>query len=172
MNPQGKVRNLGVTLEELLLWNEESSAYWKAHLDSHPVLLELPSGTGSGANVQAFVAHIWAVELRWAQRCACLPVLAKEEVPVGPLDAIFALHTRAIEIYRGLLADPAVDWEAVVTLNYDWLPPQARESTTRKVTAHALFHSQRHWAQLAMLLRMAGYPTEFKGDLLFSLALR
>ena len=109
---------------------------------------------------------------RWAQRCACLPVQAKEEVPVGPLDAIFALHTRAVEIYRGLLADPAVDWDAVVTLNREGLPSQARESSTRKAMAHALIHSQRHWAQLAMLLRMAGAPTEFNGDLLFSLALR
>jgi len=162
---------LGVTLEELLVWNEESSAYWKAHLDAYPALLELPSGMGSGTSVQAFVAHVWGVELRWAQRCACLPVQAKEEVPAGPLDAIFALHTRAVEIYRSLLADPAVDWDAVVILNREGLPPQARESSTRKAMAHALIHSQRHWAQLAMLLRTAGYPTEFKGDLLFSLAL-
>ena len=39
----------------------------------------------------------------------------------------------------------------------------------RKVLAHALFHSQRHWAQLATLVRAAGFPSGFRGDLLFSL---
>jgi len=162
----------GITLEELLVWNEESSDFWKAHLDANPALMQLPCGIGGAANVQAFVAHIWGVELRWGQRIAGLPVLSKEEMPSGPLEAIFGLHKRAVEVYRELLADPAQDWDAVVTLNYDWLPPQARESTRRKTTAHALFHSQRHWAQLATLVRNAGYPSEFKGDLLFSLALR
>jgi hypothetical protein len=34
--------------------------------------------------------------------------------------------------------------------------------------AHMLFHSQRHWAQLATLVRSAGFPSGFKGDILFS----
>ena len=59
------------------------------------------------ANVQEFVRHIWGVELRWSQRLAALPVLAREEMPAGPLDALFDLHRRAVEIFRGLLAAPA-----------------------------------------------------------------
>jgi hypothetical protein len=31
----------GITLEELLEWNEESSTYWKGRLDAHPGLMEL-----------------------------------------------------------------------------------------------------------------------------------
>ncbi len=58
-----------------------------------------------------------------------------------------------------------------MTLDFHWLPPQARTSSRRKVMAHALFHSQRHWAQLATLVRAAGFPSGFKGDLLFSSAL-
>jgi uncharacterized damage-inducible protein DinB len=122
--------------------------------------------------VQAFVAHIWGVELRWAQRIAGLPVMRKEEVPVSSLDALFALHSKAVEIYRGVLADSEWDWEAIVSLNYDWLPAQAQKCTRRKVMAHGLIHSQRHWAQLATLVRTAGEPSGFQGDLLFSLAMR
>jgi hypothetical protein len=40
------------------------------------------------------------------------------------------------------------------------------------VAAHALFHSQRHWAQLATLVRAAGFPSGFFGDILISSALR
>jgi hypothetical protein len=45
-----------ITLEELLAWNQESSAFWKAHLEANPALLELPCGIGGAANVQEFVA--------------------------------------------------------------------------------------------------------------------
>jgi hypothetical protein len=54
----------------------------------------------------------------------------------------------------------------------DWVPPAARTFSRRKGSVHALFHSQRHWAQLATLVRNAGFPSGFKGDLLFSPALR
>ncbi len=160
-----------ITLEELLAWNQESSNFWKAHLDANPALLALPCGIGGAATVQEFVRHIWGVELRWGQRIAGLPVLAKEEMPAGPLDAVYGLHNQAIEVYRTLLDDPAQNWNETMTLDFPWLPPQARTSTRRKVMGHALFHSQRHWAQLATLVRAAGFPSEFKGDLLFSSAL-
>ena len=161
-----------VTLEELLVWNEESSNFWKANLDANPALLELPCDIGGTSNVQEFARHIWAVELRWAQRIASLPSLSREDTPVGPLDALFDLHLKAVEIFRGVIADPNQDWDATYTLDVDWIPPQIRTMTFRKMSAHALFHSQRHWAQLATLVRAAGYPSAFKGDLLFSSALR
>lgn len=163
---------VGITLEQLLEWNVEAADFWKAHLAANPQLLDLACGIGGAASVGAFVTHIWGVELRWGQRLAGLPVLAKEEMPTGPLDAVFDLHIQALGIFRDLLADPAQDWDAVLTLSLDWLPPHARESSRRKVLAHALFHSQRHWAQLATLLRAAGHPAGFAGDLLFSRAIR
>ena len=76
--------SVGITLQELLGWNEEASAFWKAHLESNPSLLELPCDIGGTANVQEMVRHIWGVELRWAQRLAGLPVTPREEMPAGP----------------------------------------------------------------------------------------
>ncbi|MGA2886770.1 MAG: DinB family protein [Terracidiphilus sp.] len=160
-----------VTLEELLTWNHESSSFWKTHLDANPALLELPCGIGGAANVQQFVAHIWGVELRWGQRIAGLPVLAKEDVPAGPLDALFGLHIKAMEVFRTLLNDTSLNWDEPMKLDLPWLSPEASVFSRRKIGAHALFHSQRHWAQLATLVRTAGFPAGFKGDILFSLAL-
>lgn len=161
-----------ITLDELLAWNRESSAFWNAHLAANPALLELPCGIGGAANVQELVRHIWGVELRWAQRIAGLPVLAKEDLPAGPLDAFYALHEQAVRIFRELLDHPAYAWDETMTLDLPWLPPQERTFTRRKLLGHTLFHSQRHWAQLATLVRAAGFPSEFKGDLLFSSALQ
>ena len=161
-----------ISLEELLVWHEESSLFWKAHLEAHPELLELPCDIGGVTHVQEFVRHIWSVDLRWAQRLAGIPETPKESVPSGPLDAIFELHLQGTEIFRKLLADPAEDWEAPYTLTAPSIPPEKRTMSRRKVMGHALFHGQRHWAQLATLVRAAGFPSGFKGDLLFSSGLR
>lgn len=162
----------GISLEELLGWNEEAARFWKAHLDANPALLELPCSIGGTTNVQEFVRHIWGVELRWSQRLAGVPELPKENTPHGPLETLFDLHTKAMEIVRSLLNGGMQNWDETMKLDFDWLPPQARVVSRRKVTAHLLAHSQRHWAQLATLVRAAGFPSGFKGDLLFSAALK
>lgn len=161
----------GIGMEELLAWSDEAAGSWRAHLEANPALLELPCDIGGAANVQGLVRHIWAVELRWSQRVAGLPQTPREGLPAGPLDALYQMHTQGLRIARGLL-DAGMDWEETISLDYDWMPPHARHSSKRKVLAHMLFHSQRHWAQLATLVRKAGYPADFKGDLLFSSAVR
>jgi uncharacterized damage-inducible protein DinB len=160
-----------ITLDELLAWNHESAAFWKAHLEANPTLLELPCDISGTANVRQFVRHIWGVELRWGQRIAGLPVSPNEEMPDGPLDAVYGLHEQAVQVFRTLLDGPAQKWNETLALDYPWLPPEARKASRRKVAAHALFHSQRHWAQLATLVRAAGFPSGFRGDLLLSSAL-
>jgi uncharacterized damage-inducible protein DinB len=159
-----------LTLEELLAWNRESAALWKAHLEANPALLELPCGIAGTATVGEFVAHIWGAELRWSQRVAGLAVTPREEMPSTPLDALFGMHEKAAALWENLLEDPGLDWNA--TLRYGWLTQGEQDVSRRKIAAHAFFHSQRHWAQLATLLRNAGFPSEVKGDLILSRALR
>jgi len=161
-----------ITMEELLAWDLETSNFWKAHLEANPTLLELPCGIGGTANVQEFARHIWGVELIWAQRIAGLPVTDRKDMPAGPLDALFDLHLQAIETLRGLMDDPGKNWDETMTLDSAWLPPEARAFSRRKALAHMLFHSQRHWAQLATLVRAAGFPSGFNGDLLLSSAMK
>jgi uncharacterized damage-inducible protein DinB len=163
--------SVGISLEELLAWNEEASNFWKAHLEANPALLELGCDIGGTKTVQEFVRHVWGVELIWAQRIAGLPLTDRKDMPAGPLDALFDVHLMAIQIFRTLLSDPAQDWEETQTLKSPWLPPEGLTVSRRKQLAHTLFHSQRHWAQLATLVRAAGFPSGFKGDLLFSPAL-
>jgi uncharacterized damage-inducible protein DinB len=161
----------GITLEELMGWSEEAAEFWKDHLEANPALLELPCGIGGTANVQAFIRHIWGVELRWSQRLAGTVPTAVKDMPEGPVNALFGLHTQALEILRGLMAAPDQGWEQPFTFEIEKLPPELRTLSRRKVAVHLLFHSQRHYAQLATLVRNAGFQSEFKGDLLFSSAL-
>ena len=110
--------------------------------------------------------------MRWAQRLADLPVIDREKLPTSPLGALFDLHLQAVEIIRNLLTAPDATWSEPYVLNFDWAPPEQRTVSRKKIAAHALFHGQRHWAQLATLARAAGFPSRFRGDLLFSPALR
>jgi uncharacterized damage-inducible protein DinB len=156
----------------LLGWTEESAGFWKSHLEANPALLELPCDIGGTANVQEFVRHIWGAELRWSQRLAGLPVTARESMPAGPLDALFALHTQAMRVFSGLLTAPGQTWDEPYVLDLPQVPPGKRTLSRRKVAGHMLLHGHRHWTQLATLLRISGFPSGFGGDLLFSSALR
>ena len=160
-----------ITLQELLGWCEQSADFWKVHLDSNQALLQLPCGIGGNADVQAFVRHIWGAELVWSQIICGLPVTDYDVWPTGPLDALFDLHLQAVAIFRKLLAAPESTWSDPYILNFDWIPPEKRSVSRRKIAAHALFHGQRHWAQLTTLIRNAGFPSDFRGDLLFNPAL-
>jgi uncharacterized damage-inducible protein DinB len=163
--------SVGISLEELLAWSEQSAAYWKTFLETNPALLELPCDIGGTTSVQGLVRHIWGADLRWSQRLAGLPVADREKLPTGPLDALFDMHSQAVAIFRDLLAAPEQTWSEPFVLDFDWMPPEERTLSRRKIALHALFHSQRHWAQLATLVRNAGFPSKFRGDLLFGPAL-
>lgn len=163
--------SVAITLDELLAWNDQAAEHWHEYLENNPPLLQVKCDIGGTANVQEFVRHIWSVELRWGQRLAGLPVLSKEATPSGPLQALFDLHREAKEIFRNLLSASEQSWQEIFALDLTHIPEDMRRPTRRKVAAHALFHSQRHYAQLATLARQAGFPTTFGGDLLFSSAL-
>lgn len=161
--------SLGIALDELIEWSDEAAQHWKSYFEANPVVLDLPCGINKAENVQALVRHIWGAEQRWAERLSGLP---DQELATGSLDALFAMHTYAVELYRELLAAPAESWDQSYELKFDWIPPEKRHPSRRKAALHALLHSQRHYAQLATLVRVAGYPARFMGDLLFSFAVR
>jgi uncharacterized damage-inducible protein DinB len=161
-----------ITLDELLAWSRQSANFWKAFFEAQPALLQLSCSIDDSGVVQELVRHIWVAELRWAQRVAGLPVVPREDLPKGPFAVLFNLHERAAEIFQSLLDDPAWNWNEVSVMPYEWLPAELRKASRRKMTAHTLLHSQRHWAQLATLVRGAGYPSAFQGDLIFSPALK
>lgn len=159
-----------ITLQEMLGWCEQSADFWKVHLDANPALLQLPCGIGGNADVQAFVRHIWGAELVWSQIICGLPVTDYDVWPTGPLDALFDLHLTAVRNFRALLENPNMNWDEC-SVHYPWRRPEAPKPSPRKALAHILLHSQRHWAQLSTLVRAAGLPSGFLGDLLACSAL-
>jgi uncharacterized damage-inducible protein DinB len=160
----------GLSLEELLAWNEEASAFWNAHFEANHELLLLPCDIGGNKTVQEFVRHIWGAELVWSQIIAGLPLTDYDVWPHGPLGALFDLHLSAVRNFQMLLGNPDTRWDEQL-VDYPWRRPNQPRPTPRKALAHVLLHSQRHWAQLSTLVRSAGFPSGVLGDLLFSSAL-
>lgn len=158
-----------LTLDELLAWSDESTRKWLQFLAANPALQQLPCGIYGTASVLGLARHIVAVELRHSQRLAGLPVTPYDEIPEDSLEALFALHAETVERLRTLLADPTQDWAAEI--EFTTLSAGKMHATRRKVFAHALLHSIRHWAQVATLARAAGLLPGFAGDLLASSAL-
>lgn len=163
--------SVGVTMSELLVWNEEAATFWKGHLEANPALLEAPCTIGNTGTVQGLVRHIWGAEQRWADHLGSTQLTQWEAIPAGPLAVLYAVHEKAMATFRELLAAPEASWDTLMVMNYSWLPEEQRTLSRRKALAHVLTHSQRHWAQLATLARETGFPAKHGGDLLFSSAL-
>ncbi|HWT64840.1 MAG TPA: DinB family protein [Terracidiphilus sp.] len=159
-----------LTLTELLDWSDESTRKWLVFLAEHPELQTAPCGIYKTENVLGLVRHIVAVELRYSQRLAGLPVSAYDEIRADSLAAMEARHAEAIERLRAVAEDTIQNWDE--ELEFVTLSAGTLRATRRKVFAHALLHPVRHWAQLATLVRAAGTPADFGGDLLLSSALR
>jgi uncharacterized damage-inducible protein DinB len=158
-----------LTATEALKWNEVTNANWRKLLAAHPEMLALPCDIAQTSTVAQLLQHIVAVELRYAERIVGLPETDYIDIPYDSVEAIYATHDRAMELYRQAL-DSETDWSKQIEF-------QTRSAgvllTSRKtVLFHAAFHGIRHYAQLGTLIRQHGYKTDWPGDYLFMGATR
>ncbi len=153
---------VALTGEELLRWVNTTTDGWRKLAGAHPELLTLPCDIYGAQTVAGLLQHIVAVELRYAERLLDRPETAYADVPFGSADAIFATHDRASELFRALLSRDDYEWEQ--TFQFQTRRAGMLESTRRTVLLHTLFHSIRHYAQLATLARQHGIPPDWSMD--------
>ena len=159
-----------ITLEELLADNEAGTRKWQAWFAANPAALDVPCAIYNSGTVRGLLKHIFAVELRHSQRLLGEEVTSYDAIPVGSLDQLMAVHAQATRNLRKFLSS------ANETLLLEVIPLQTVSAGTlhasrRKLFAHILLHSMRHWAQLSSRLRQAGYKTDWAKDFLFSEAM-
>lgn len=153
-----------LTAEEVLRWNESTSGEWRKLLEGHPELLAVSCDIAKTSTVGQLLHHIVAVELRYAERLAGIPETEFEQIPYETVEQIYATHDRATALFRKVLASD-LDWDGVMefkTRSYG----NARASR-KTILFHALLHTQRHYAQLATLVRQHGHHVQRPGDYLF-----
>ena len=114
--------------------------------------------------------HIFAVELRYAERLLGLPITDYEQLRSSNLDQIFGIAEDARKKFKQFLASAKKeDMEAVIS--FETRSAGTLSASKRKILAHAMLHGVRHWAQIATALRKAGYKQDWQHDFLFSQAL-
>ena len=157
----------GVRFSTLLAYRDSETERWRAWFDAHPAAHEVPIGTGRTATVQGLMVHIFAVELRYAERLLGLRVTEYEELEPATLDDVFAIGHRA----RGLIdrfLEQADDAQMREVLEFRTLTAGMVRASRYRITANLVNHGVRHWAQIATVLRQHGMGDQWPHDLLLS----
>ncbi|MEO6213320.1 MAG: DinB family protein [Vicinamibacterales bacterium] len=162
---------LALAYEELRLYTDEERARWRGFFSEHAGALELPFQRSERfATIGKLVDHIFLVERRHLQRL-------RGETPASstgltgnnaqPLFDYGASVRRELEQYvRDLDEDVANQVRTLDVRDQQW------PMTPRKLLFHILLHEIRHWAQIALAVRLAGIDPPGDHDLFFSRAIR
>jgi len=161
---------LALTFDELLRYTNGERDKWRAWFIEHPAAIDAPVQPGGRfATVGKLVDHIFLVERRHLQRLQSQAVVEQTGLTgnnAAPLFDYGASVRRELEQY---VADSSDDPDQARTFDIRGVRmPMA----TRKLLFHILLHETRHWAQVAMAVRLAGFDPPGDHDLLFSSALK
>ena len=162
---------LQISIDELLRYSSEERDKWRQWLVTHPAAMESPVQPAGGfPTIGKLIDHIFIVERRHLQRLQGQPLssatgLTGNNVP--PLFDYGASVRRELEQFARVIDED----EARETR-----PIQIQEETVtispRKLLFGILIHEIRHWAQVALALRIAGIEPPGAHDLRYSRALR
>jgi uncharacterized damage-inducible protein DinB len=130
-------------------------------------LLDLPLSIALAKNVREFLLHVFAVELRYAERLTDAPITEYEALPTGSVAELFGIGEKARVLYREYLAR-VTDADLAIVMEFPTRISGVLRASKRKMFAHAMLHGVRHWAQLATVLREAGHGADWGHDFLFS----
>ena len=152
-----------LTAEEVMAWLEMTSKNWRALVEEHPEVLALPCDVMGVGTVGGLLQHIVAVEVRYAEQLAGLPVTEYAAIPYDSAAAIYATHERAMKMYHELLAS-GLDWDGKFDFVTRSMGPM--RGSRKTILFHALLHAIRHYAQLATLVRQRGIKPGWQMDYL------
>lgn len=146
-----------LSCDDLLGYNQATTATWRDWFAANEAALSVPCDIMNTGSVRLLVQHIFAVELRYAQQLAGQEPTAYADLPSESVAELFSIHDRALAIYPELFAAADEKWmDEVIEIKTRSLG--AFHVSRRTVVLHAMLHSVRHWAQLATLVRQAGFP--------------
>jgi uncharacterized damage-inducible protein DinB len=157
-----------LSFAEMLDANQRETAKWQNWFEHQPAeLLDLPLDIALAKNVREFLLHIFAVELRYAERLTGSAVTEYEALPSASVAELFGIGDNARELYRRYLSR-ATDTDLATVMEFPTRTAGVLRASKRKMFAHAMVHGVRHWAQLATALREKGHGTDWPHDFLFS----
>ena len=139
-----------ISFSELFAYTDYLANRWFAYLAEHEAALALNLG-GQTGTLRNLVEHIVQVEEFFASRLLGQEPAEKPEN--SGLADLLRMHKYAKGKFEAFL-DTSDDDEL-----RDIQMLGSRKVSNRKVLAQAALHSVHHWAQVAMEVRQAGFPT-------------
>jgi uncharacterized damage-inducible protein DinB len=164
----------GLSFEHLLAYRDQETARWAALFGKNPDALHVACDIASQRDVAGLVYHIFAVERLHTERLLEVPTTPIEMGRPPEFDnwpALSGLEKEArakIAQFQAKASDAELD--KIMTIQSR--VAGAYTTSKRKLFGHLLIHSTRHWAQLAPLLRQAGFKQDWMHDFLFTQAVK
>jgi uncharacterized damage-inducible protein DinB len=158
--------------ETFARYTDEERGKWREWFTARPEALEVDVQPGGRfATVGALIDHIFIVERRHLQRLTGQRLdtatgLSGRHAP--PLFDYGASVRRELQQFVAELDDEAADRPFAVTVQSGG----NHQITPRKLLFHCLLHETRHWAQIALALRRAGFEPPGNHDLFYSTAMK
>jgi uncharacterized damage-inducible protein DinB len=140
---------------------------WHAWFDEHPSAWPVPFATGRMATIGGVVQHIFAVELRYAERLLDKEATAWERFRQTTIEDVFKLGDDArAQLVHFLTTSPESELDRV--LSFQTLTAGPVSATKHKIASNIFLHGVRHWAQIATVLRQNGFTDQWPHDMLLT----
>ncbi len=162
---------MNLAFAELLRYTNDEREKWRRWFTVTPAAVEAPVQPGGRfATVGKLVDHIFLVEQRHLQRL--MEVRPADQTGLTgnnaqPLFDYGASVRRELEQYVADLDDDVADQARTFVVR-----EQPWQMSSRKLLFHVLLHEIRHWAQIALAVRLAGFEPPGDHDLFYCRALR
>ncbi len=161
-----------IPFDTLIEYLDEECERWQQWFAQQPgKVLEITVGVDDLATVRDLLLHISMVELRYAERLVGDAISPYERFQTASVDALFEVGKDARMKITAFLAG-ATEKDLNETLTFETKRAGTQSASKRKIVAHALLHSIRHWAQIATALRQHGFPQNWGHDFLFTGAMK
>jgi uncharacterized damage-inducible protein DinB len=153
--------------ETLLELTSTEHHRWHDWFVEHPKAWAVPFATGRTATVGGVVLHTFAVELRYSQRLLDQDVTQWEGFRQTSIEDVFELGDNARgQLVQFLTTAPEAELDRVLT--FQTLTAGLVTASKHKIASNIFLHDIRHWAQIATVLRRAGFADQWAHDMLLS----
>ena len=162
---------LELSFHELLQYTNDEREKWRRWLQSHPEAIDVALQPESRVpTVGKLIDHVFLIERRCLQqltgdRLSEATGLTGNNAP--PLFDYGASVRRELEQFARVAEDEDDDELRSIVVQQ-----QTLSVSPRKILFHLLIHEIRHWAQIALAVRLAGFTPPGDHDLAHSRALR
>jgi uncharacterized damage-inducible protein DinB len=158
--------SLAMTFDELLRYTNAEREKWRAWLVLHPAAIDAPVQPGARfSTVGKLIDHIFLAERRNLQRLTGEPLSESTGLTGSNAPPLFdygaSVRRELGQFAQDLDEDIADEVRTLEVLNRKW------PISARKMLFHILLHETRHWAQIALAVRLAGFEPPGDHDFLF-----